>query len=163
MHTPNRIIYSLIAMQVAALLCAQEPVRRGTNGDKPLWAQSTAVNEFGEYLIDGNVDSLAGFFNNPIDFKTLQPRLDSLAAALRGTPHQPCGQSFYYDDVPNKILASFYDLPVRYDVPYKTQAQLLFTFSATDMSAKALRVEIIPKHRFIGEDLPPAVPPPAPR
>ncbi len=151
-HTFLYIAFLLIT----ALASAQEPPRRGTYGDKAYMGQMQAARDLVEILADGRKAGLSSFFERSSYADSIQPVLDSLAAAWGQSKDNGVVVGGEIDGPENRMRTTILTSD------RKIVGQVIISYSPKDAFSMVRRFEVVPKRKIVWEEeeFPPEEPPP---
>jgi hypothetical protein len=141
---------------ITGLACAQEPPRRGTYGDKAYMGQMQAARDLVEILADGRKAGLSSFFERSSYADSIQPVLDSLAAAWGLTKENRIVVGGEIDGPENSMRTTVFT------ADRKLLGQVLTSYSPKDVISLVRRFEVVPQEKIIWkeDEFPPEEPPP---
>lgn len=149
-------LLSFAFVLITFLACAQEPPRRGTYGDKAYMGQMQAARDLVEILADGRKSGLISFFDRSSYADSIQPVLDSLAAAWGLTKENGIVVGGEIDGPENRMRTTVFT------ADRKLLGQVMISYSPKDMISLVRRFEVVPKKKIVWkeEEFPPEEPPP---
>lgn len=150
------ILLSFAFALITELACAQEQPRRGTYGDKAYMGQMKAARDLVEILADGRKAGLSSFFERSSYADSIQPVLDSLAAAWEITKENRIVVGGEIDGPENSMRTTVLT------ADRKLLGQVLISYSPKDVISMVRRFDVVPKKKIIWkeDEFPPEEPPP---